>query len=69
MTRIGLLHDREGETALHTALKVRKRACVKLIVSAIINGRIMHLPSALEPVVQCLPLVVRNHPKEFIRLI
>ena len=35
MTRIGLLHDREGETALHTALKVRKRACVKLIVSAI----------------------------------
>ena len=46
-----------------------KRAVVKALVSSIISGRVMSIPSALEPVVKCFPALARGHPREFIRLV
>jgi len=68
-TKIGLLRDNFDRTALHVALELGRRSWVKLIVSGIINGRVLNLPSALLPVVECFPALARAHPKQFIRLV
>lgn len=68
-TKIGLLTDSHGETALDSALRLGRRTWVRLLVDAVITGRVLSLPSSLEPVVRCFPTLAREHPKDFIRLI
>jgi len=68
-TKIGLLQDLHGNTALDTALRMGGRTWIRLLVDAVISGRVLSLPSSLEPVVHCFPQLAREHPKDFIRLI
>ena len=68
-TKIGLLPDVHGDTALDTALRMGRRTWVRLLVDAVISGRVLSLPSSVEPVVRCFPQLAREHPKDFIRLI
>jgi hypothetical protein len=59
----------EGQSALIVALNRRQKQFVRLLLQAVVAGRVLTLPTALEPLRECFEDIAHVHPKAFCQLI
>ena len=67
--KLCLARDDVGQSALLVALHRNEKAFVRLLLQAVVSGRIAPIPQAMEPLLECFPDISNVHPKAFVQFI
>ncbi len=67
--KLSLARDDAGQSALLVALHRNQKAFVRLLLQAVVEGRVSTLPEAMDPLVECFPDISNVHPKAFVQFI
>ena len=67
--KLSLARDDVGQSALLVALHRNQKAFVRLLLQAVVNGRVSSIPAAMEPLVECFTDISNVHPMAFVQFI
>jgi len=66
---VSMTRDLNGYTSLHIAIALGRRKAVRLLLTAVTDGRVSLIPDSLEPIIGLFKVISRKYPAEFLHFL
>ena len=67
--KVSMTRDYRGHTALSVAIGRTRKKAVRLLLQAVVEGRISRIPDSMGPILECFVPLVQTYPKLFLRFL